>query len=94
MSYFTRRQSLALLAGAASSSAAKVSFAQGLNPDLKGRKFIFVILRGAMDGLSALIPNDKDWKVFIMTGRRPLSMPAQPRTVRALILKGRTCLRP
>jgi len=60
MSDFTRRHSLALLAGAASSSMASVSFAQGLNSDFKGRKFIFVILRGAMDGLSALIPDDKE----------------------------------
>ena len=53
---FSRRQSLALLASASLASVPKLSFAQGV----ADRKFIFIILRGAMDGLSALIPDDKE----------------------------------
>ena len=56
MSDFSRRQTLGLLAGASFMAAPKLSFAQGI----EGRKFIFVILRGAMDGLAALIPDDKE----------------------------------
>ena len=56
MQEFSRRQSLGLLAGLSFSSVSGMSFAQGVTD----RKFIFVILRGAMDGLSALIPDDTD----------------------------------
>lgn len=55
-SLVSRRQSLGLLAGATLLPLPQISFAQGV----KDRKFIFVILRGAMDGLSALIPDDKE----------------------------------
>lgn len=56
MIVFSRRQSLGLLAGLSLSTVSNLSFAQGV----KDRKFIFVILRGGMDGLSALIPDDKE----------------------------------
>jgi len=58
MSIFTRRQSLGLLVGLSSIGLPQISLAQSSYHDLQGRKFIFVILRGAMDGLSALIPDD------------------------------------
>ena len=54
--HFNRRQSLALLAGVSLSCLPQISFAKGI----EGRKFIFVILRGGMDGLAALIPDDKE----------------------------------
>lgn len=53
---FSRRQSLGLLGGLGLSSVANISFGQGVAT----RKFIFVILRGAMDGLSALMPDDAE----------------------------------
>lgn len=56
MRTFSRRHSLALLGGLSLSSVSSLSFAQGI----VRRKFIFVILRGAMDGLSALIPDDAE----------------------------------
>lgn len=56
MSDFSRRQTLGLIAGASFMAMPKLSFGQGI----EGRKFIFVILRGAMDGLAALIPDDKE----------------------------------
>ena len=56
MSNFSRRQTLGLLTGASFMAAPQLSFGQGI----EGRKFIFVILRGAMDGLAALIPDDKE----------------------------------
>jgi len=58
MTLFNRRQSLGLFAGASLLSLPKISFAQGTSD----RKFVFVLLRGAMDGLAALIPDDKDIK--------------------------------
>ena len=58
MTFFTRRESLGLVAGASLLALPQISFAQG-TPD---RKFIFVLLRGGMDGLAALIPDDKDIK--------------------------------
>ncbi len=54
MAKFSRRETLSLLAGFAAISSGSLAFAQGL----KGKKFVFVILRGAMDGLSALMPDD------------------------------------
>ena len=56
MPHMSRRQSLALLGGLSLSGIPRLSFAHGV----QGRKFIFVILRGAMDGLSALIPDDNE----------------------------------
>ena len=56
MTVFSRRHSLGFLAAAPFLSLPKISFAQGTTD----RKFIFVILRGGMDGLAALIPDDKD----------------------------------
>lgn len=47
-----------------------VAIAQG-NPDARGRKFVFVVLRGAMDGLSAVPPlSDPDYATL----RGPLAM--------------------
>jgi len=58
----SRRKSLGLLAGLGAGTSLlgvpSFSFAQGTSD----RKFIFVILRGGMDGLAALIPDDKDIK--------------------------------
>jgi len=56
MTVFSRRHSLGFLAAAPFLSLPKISFAQGTTD----RKFIFVILRGGMDGLAALIPDDKE----------------------------------
>lgn len=52
----SRRHSLALMGGLSLSAFSGLSFAKGI----EDRKFIFVLLRGAMDGLSALIPDDAD----------------------------------
>ncbi len=68
MSDFSRRQTLGLLTGAAFAATPKISFAQGI----EGRKFIFIILRGGMDGLAALIPDDKE-----IEGIRGHILPAQ-----------------
>ena len=51
---FTRRYFLSLSA-AAGVSAPHIAYAKGI----KNKRFIFVLLRGGMDGLSALIPTDK-----------------------------------
>lgn len=56
MHTFSRRQSLRLLGGLSMVSIPSLSFGQGV----EDRKFIFVILRGAMDGLSALMPDDAE----------------------------------
>ena len=48
---FTRRYFLSLSA-AAGVSAPHIAYAKGV----KNKRFIFVLLRGGMDGLSALIP--------------------------------------
>lgn len=56
MTKLTRRSLIALIGAAGIASAARPVFAQGV----QGKKFIFVILRGAMDGLSALIPDDRE----------------------------------
>ena len=58
---FSRRTALGLLTAA---SLNQPSFAKGI----KDRPFIFILLRGGMDGLSALIPQDKE----IMVLRRKL----------------------
>ncbi len=50
---FTRRTALGLLAAAGFN---QPSFAKGV----KNKNFIFVLLRGGMDGLSAVIPKDKE----------------------------------
>lgn len=55
MTILSRRQSLYLGGGFLASSVSGLSFAKGVD----SRKFIFVMLRGAMDGLSALIPDDE-----------------------------------
>lgn len=54
MTEFTRRSALGLLGGLSLAGASQPAFAQGV----EGRKLIFVFLRGAMDGLSAVIPDD------------------------------------
>ena len=51
---FTRRYFLSLSA-AAGVSAPHMAYAKGV----KNKRFIFVLLRGGMDGLSALVPTDK-----------------------------------
>lgn len=56
MSELSRRQSLGLLSATSACALSGVSFAKGIAK----RKFIFVMLRGAMDGLSALIPDDPE----------------------------------
>lgn len=56
MRHFSRRQTLGLMTALSLSGVPNLGFAQGV----KDRKFIFVILRGAMDGLAALIPDDKE----------------------------------
>lgn len=56
MAVMSRRQSLALLSSLSLFSMANFSLAQASDD----RKFIFVFLRGAMDGLSALIPDDSE----------------------------------
>ena len=53
---FTRRTTLGLLGAASFSQMTIPLFAQGL----EDRKFIFILLRGGMDGLSALTPDDVD----------------------------------
>ncbi|MEM9667900.1 MAG: DUF1501 domain-containing protein [Pseudomonadota bacterium] len=55
------------LTGAATLLSSGAVFAKGV----EGRKFIFVILRGGMDGLSALIPDDPE-----MNGLRGPILPA------------------
>lgn len=50
----SRRHLLQILG--ASAAVSPVAFAQGVS----GRKFIFILLRGGMDGLSALIPDDPE----------------------------------
>lgn len=54
MTRLNRRQAIGLLGAAAASSAFPFALAEGI----EDRKFIFVLARGAMDGLSALIPNE------------------------------------
>lgn len=66
MTNISRRTTLGLLAGAAVAGAALPAMAQGVS----GRKLIFVFLRGALDGLSALIPDDG-----ALEGVRPTIMP-------------------
>lgn len=56
MAHLTRRTLVGLIGAAAAASALRPVFAQGV----EGQKFIFIILRGAMDGLSALIPDDRE----------------------------------
>lgn len=55
MTEFTRRTLISLLGAAGVAPAVLPSFAQGVS----NRKFIFVFLRGALDGLSALAPDDR-----------------------------------
>ena len=58
---FTRRATLGLLGAASFSQMTLPVIAQGL----EDRKFIFILLRGGMDGLSALTPNDVDQISYI-----------------------------
>lgn len=51
---FTRRTTLGLLGATSFNHLTIPVFAQGV----KNRKFIFILLRGGMDGLSALAPDD------------------------------------
>lgn len=71
MIQFTRRSTLGLLGGAALASQTPAAFAQGISD----RKFIFIILRGAMDGLSALIPEDENYASL----RRGIAIPENQR---------------
>jgi uncharacterized protein (DUF1501 family) len=68
MSALSRRTLLTLLAAAGSASLVPPAFAQGVSD----RRFIFVILRGAMDGLAALIPDDRETE-----GLRGAILPAE-----------------
>lgn len=52
----TRRSALSLFGSAILAPVVMPAFSQGVD----GRKFIFILLRGGMDGLSALIPNDSE----------------------------------
>ncbi len=54
MTNLTRRTALTLLGGLTVASTGALAFAQGV----EDRKFVFVILRGGLDGLAALIPDD------------------------------------
>lgn len=58
MTDLSRRRALGLLMAGSLTGAAlpRPAFAQGV----EGRTLIFVILRGAMDGLAALIPDDRE----------------------------------
>ena len=51
---YTRRTTLGLLGATSLSHLGMPAFAKGI----ENRKFIFVLLRGGMDGLSALVPDD------------------------------------
>ena len=51
---YTRRTTLGLLGATSLSHLVMPAFAKGI----ENRKFIFVLLRGGMDGLSALVPDD------------------------------------
>ncbi|MEM7660636.1 MAG: DUF1501 domain-containing protein [Pseudomonadota bacterium] len=54
MTQITRRTALTLFAASGLCAPIQVAYAQ----EAEGRKTIFIILRGAMDGLAALIPDD------------------------------------
>ncbi|MEL6257436.1 MAG: DUF1501 domain-containing protein [Pseudomonadota bacterium] len=56
MTRITRRGALALVSAGVVLPAFNIAVAQGVGD----RKFVFIILRGAMDGLSALIPDDAE----------------------------------
>lgn len=56
MTGISRRSALAMFGGASMAPFIQPAFAQGV----EGRKFIFIILRGALDGLATLIPDDKE----------------------------------
>jgi len=56
MTMFSRRSALGLLGSAMIAPSMLPVFGQGID----GRKFIFIMLRGAMDGLAALIPDDEE----------------------------------
>ncbi|MEO1028609.1 MAG: DUF1501 domain-containing protein, partial [Pseudomonadota bacterium] len=66
MTKLTRRTTLGLLGGLSLAGMTPPAFAQGV----EGRKLIFVFLRGAVDGLSAVIPDDQ-----ALVPRRPNIMP-------------------
>ena len=66
MTKLTRRTTLGLLGGLSLAGMTPPAFAQGV----EGRKLVFVFLRGAVDGLSAVIPDDE-----ALIGRRPNIMP-------------------
>jgi len=60
MAVLHRRHMLALLSGAAAAGMSMPAFAAGT----EDRKFIFVVLRGGLDGLAALVPTDPQLKVL------------------------------
>lgn len=66
MTVISRRTALGLLGSAAVMAQGQPVWAQGV----EGRKFIFIFLRGAMDGLAALIPHDP-----LLEALRPGLMP-------------------
>jgi len=53
---YSRRTVLGFVGAAAASSALAPVFARGV----EDRKFVFIILRGGLDGLAALIPDDRE----------------------------------
>lgn len=55
MARITRRHTLGLIGAAAASASFPVALAQGV----ESRKFLFILARGAMDGLSALVPDEE-----------------------------------
>jgi uncharacterized protein (DUF1501 family) len=54
MTALSRREMIALLAASTASCVLPAAFAEGV----AGRKFIFVLARGGLDGLSFLVPDD------------------------------------
>ncbi|MEL6566818.1 MAG: DUF1501 domain-containing protein [Pseudomonadota bacterium] len=60
MTHFNRRQALGLFGAATFATTMPVAFAEGM----ADRKFVFVLARGAMDGLSALVPADASLERF------------------------------
>ncbi|MEM8921073.1 MAG: hypothetical protein AAGB25_06870, partial [Pseudomonadota bacterium] len=56
MTRLTRRTMLGALGATAITSPLQVAYADGA----QDRKLVFIILRGALDGLAALIPDDRE----------------------------------
>ncbi len=67
MTGFTRRTALALIGAAATGPALGVAHAAGAG----ARKFVFGVMRGGLDGLAALVPDDREMEML-----RPSILPA------------------